>query len=520
MRTGALAPRERPVGNIAHSISAARAHNMKIPHILKSMLQPGIVIDDKYRLVDQIGKGSYATTFAAIQLQLNRKVVLKLQTEHKISAEIIERTLREAKALNLLQQRNVVQFYGYGIWSGLPYVVMEYLDGERLDQKIISQNGLSVSETLNVIMQLCDGLSAVHANGIVHRDVKPANVVFSTDGEHEIPKLVDFGLIKVMPESGVEAVQRLTTEGMTVGTVAYMSPEQCRGEAVDARTDIYSLGCIMHHCLTGQAPFTGEAVAVMYKHVGASAARLIAKTRSQNADRAVHRLQEIIDTSMAKNPNDRYQSAAEMEQAIDKTRQALAGVVNMVELKLAQAESVAVGATAKFDDPFAATVAKARKTRTVLILAPLAALLILCIHWCLFGATETTSGTPGARSEYRESRNDPRLKELRRKFEDSQKYLAIDQQRYATSAIELIRYCTQHKLHDNAMSAYTQAEYELIACAQTQVFGNGSAPEARLTELQRMGCLTGLRRIQRECGLASQKAIKTTERMMKQVDDR
>ena len=247
--------------------------------------------------------------YKARQVQLDRTVAVKM-LEVVENAEALARFEREAAALNLLKHRNIVLFYGYGIWHQAPYMVMEYLEGVSLQQVLCHNVPLGVDRSISIVQQICDGLACAHANGVVHRDLKPSNVLLPRDAEgQELVKLIDFGLAKLMPEHG-RRVQKLTEAGFAIGSVLYMSPEQCTGRAVDSRSDIYAVGALLHHCLTGVPPFDGEhSVVVMHKHLNEMQPRL--EQYIPHVDK-LDGLQRIIDKAMCKDHELRYQTVQEL----------------------------------------------------------------------------------------------------------------------------------------------------------------------------------------------------------------
>lgn len=272
------------------------------------MATAGTLIDEKYEIVAQIGVGGFGSVYKAVQKSMARTVAIKMLRSSMLEeTDGLPRFEREAKALNGLNHKNVVAFYGYGIWQKSPYMVMEYLHATSLQTIITTRGKLPAAEALPIMRQVFEGLAAAHAAGIIHRDLKPANIMV-LDTVQTV-KIIDFGLAKLMPLSGLEA-QRLTETGCTLGTSHYMSPEQCLGGAVDNRADIYSAGCIFFEALTGRYPFdANESIAVMYQQVNLSAPRLSAFITDSPLTQA---LQIIIDNCLEKEPADRYSNCEEV----------------------------------------------------------------------------------------------------------------------------------------------------------------------------------------------------------------
>lgn len=214
----------------------------------------GTLIDDRYEIRRTIGCGGMGVVYEAYQHGLERNVALKLLTAScNQDALDLARFEREALTLSKLRHPNVVQFYAYGIWQNMPYIAMELLHGHSLQENLSRNEPMQPNEALRILIEVCEALNYAHAKGIFHRDIKPSNVILADGGG--TAKLIDFGLARLVSTA---PMQKLTQTGMAIGSVLYMSPEQCAGRPADARSDIYSLGCVMHHCLTGVPPFSGD----------------------------------------------------------------------------------------------------------------------------------------------------------------------------------------------------------------------------------------------------------------------
>lgn len=280
------------------------------------MLQPGTVVDDKYEILAPLGAGGYGCIFSARHVLLDRLVALKLlRTTLLDEPDGLSRFEREAKAIDSIKHRNVVSLYGFGVFEQSPYMVMEFVKGESLEKAIAAAGKLDPTTTSQIMYQVFDGLSAAHAVGVVHRDLKPSNIMLiqpeaseDKDASTRRVKLIDFGLAKLMPGYGIPA-QKLTEAGFAIGTCQYMSPEQCTGNPIDARADLYSAGCIMYECLTGELPFEAyDEVTMMMKHTHEIPPK-IATSIGDSATAVA--LQSILDNLLAKDPRDRYESAIE-----------------------------------------------------------------------------------------------------------------------------------------------------------------------------------------------------------------
>lgn len=198
---------------------------------------------------DRLGEGPLSEVYRAEDTQLGRTVALKILRAHaEIDPKADKRFQREAKHTSSLAHKNITTIYEYGEFERTPYIAMEYLEGRTLD-KIVKERLLGYEECLRIATQLTEALSVVHDNELIHRDLKPGNVLLQHDGTL---KLLDFGIARARDESGI------TQHGMLVGTVLYMSPEQVRGEDLDYRSDIFSLGALLYHVMSGALPFPGE----------------------------------------------------------------------------------------------------------------------------------------------------------------------------------------------------------------------------------------------------------------------
>ncbi len=238
---------------------------------------------------------------------LGRLVALKVMTSGLAdNAEVRERFLREARSVSNLQHANIVVVHELGEHAGMPYIVMEYLDGETLELTIRNRRPLIVLQKIDIILQVAKALHYAHEKGVIHRDVKPGNIMLLLDGSI---KVVDFGIAHL-------ADQTITRTGMVLGTVAYMSPEQLNGQAVDGRTDIFSLGIVFHLLLTGKLPFEGASTAqTIMKILLEPPPRL-----EQVGDIDPPELQPIMDRALAKKPQDRYQTCAEFSEHLTRSR--------------------------------------------------------------------------------------------------------------------------------------------------------------------------------------------------------
>jgi serine/threonine protein kinase len=274
-------------------------------------LSAGQIIDDRYEIIDFLGTGGMCDVYNARQTQLDKTVALKLLQKRRLTDEkALERFRREAVVISTLDHPNIVKVFGFGVWEGQPYLAMEYLQGESLAHVLKSEIRLGRTRALHIFDQILQALEHAHERGIVHRDLKPSNVMLL---EGDFVKLVDFGIAKMLPECGKD-IQKLTQTEDIFGTLLYISPEQCLGRPVDARSDIYSMGCLMYETLTGGPPLTAE-----------TPFALIHKQLSEPTPTSAWLDQSLsgpVLQCMAKDPEKRPQSSAALRQLLSKCAKA------------------------------------------------------------------------------------------------------------------------------------------------------------------------------------------------------
>jgi len=263
-----------------------------------------------YKILEEIGAGGMGVVYKAQDTKLDRIVALKFLPPHiSMNKEEKKRFIHEAKAAAALNHTNIVTIYEINEFEDQTYIAMEYLEGETLKEKIAS-GPFPIAETINITIQIAEGLHKAHKKDIVHRDVKTANIMISEEG---IVKILDFGLAKL------RGVTKLTKEGTTLGTVAYMSPEQASGEKVDHRSDIWSLGVLIYEMITGQLPFKGEyEQAIMYTIMNEKPEPVTSLRSNIPLE-----LETIIQKTLSKDISERYQNIEDLMVDLKRLRKLL-----------------------------------------------------------------------------------------------------------------------------------------------------------------------------------------------------
>ena len=266
----------------------------------------GTTLSDRYRLQARIGAGGMSTVYRALDETLQRQVAVKLMNREVASdqGDQLERFRREARAVAQVSHPHIVGVIDAGEDEGRPYIVLEYVEGENLKQRIQRQGRLPIAEAVAYAIEIARALGAAHARHIVHRDVKPQNVLIDEQGS---AKVTDFGIARMLDEHG------LTDDGRVLGTTDYVSPEQALGQPVTGQSDLYSLGVVLYEMLTGEVPFKGEnQVAVAMKHVR----EVLPDVQSRRPEVSAA-LAAVLDTATAKHPGDRYADDGEMIAALE-----------------------------------------------------------------------------------------------------------------------------------------------------------------------------------------------------------
>ena len=271
------------------------------------------VIDGKYRIVRLLGQGGMGAVYEGENVRIHRKVAIKvLHASVAAKTDVVQRFEREAQAAGRIGSEHIVEVLDLGVLSeGENYMVMEFLEGQSLGDRIKVRKRIAVHDAATIVHQLLEGLAAAHDAGIVHRDLKPDNVYLlkSKGGKTDFVKVLDFGVSKF---SALESDMSMTKTGAVMGTPYYMSPEQARGQKVDGRSDVYAVGVVLYQTVTGKLPFNAE-----------SFNELVFKIALENAT-PPHELVQgldpafsaIIQKAMARDVNDRFQTAREFQASL------------------------------------------------------------------------------------------------------------------------------------------------------------------------------------------------------------
>lgn len=275
----------------------------------------GTEIASRYELISLLGRGATTSVYKANDKVKNRFVAAKiLRTDSIFNEQLIRRFEQECKTLGLLKHRNIVQLYDSGVnEADQPFLVMEYVDGISLKELIEADDRIDFARTLKIFIQICAALAAAHEKGIVHRDMKPANIMLmkNSDAEEQV-KILDFGVAKLLVQG--DTFQTKTQTGEMLGTLLYMSPEQCLEQVLDERCDVYSVGCVLYETLTGKPPLIGRtAFETMNKHLTQMPEKL-SKVRPDR--RFDERFDVVLRIAMAKDARDRYQTIGEFQSAL------------------------------------------------------------------------------------------------------------------------------------------------------------------------------------------------------------
>ncbi len=308
LNIGASGAPEIQEGQIAHS----------------DLLIPGSLFLGKYSIQGRIGSGGMGVVYRCNQIFIGKDLAIKTLNQSSMSDEAVQRFQTEAKAAGSLSHPNLVSVHDFGVTEGgTPYMVMDYVPGKTSQDVLTAHGQMPLETVVDIFIQCADGLAHAHEKGVYHRDIKPSNIVLLQEeniGPGSI-RILDFGIAKIASNS--TQTQELTKTGMVIGSPLYMSPEQSIGKRMDARTDIYSLGCVLFECLCGAPPFQGETVIeTLMLHQTETPKTL----REASLGREFpNRLQELISAMMAKNVDDRIESMKSVYMELVRIREFITG---------------------------------------------------------------------------------------------------------------------------------------------------------------------------------------------------
>ncbi len=276
-------------------------------------LSPGSVLAGRYEILEAVSGGAMGRIYKAKHKLMKRKVAIKTMLPQLVaSGAALKRFQQEAESLSALSHPNILSVFDFFISDdGQPYLVMDFLEGTNLEQERIAHGAMPATRVVHIFRQVCDALAAAHAADIIHRDVKPSNIMLVRVGvDTDFVKVIDFGIAKILAPND-DSDGKLTATGDTFGTPQYMSPEQCRAKVPDARSDVYSLGCVMYTALTGKPPFSADdPMQCMYMHVNEAPPDFAAELNCPAE------LKQVVFKAMAKEAVDRFQNMEEMRAAI------------------------------------------------------------------------------------------------------------------------------------------------------------------------------------------------------------
>jgi eukaryotic-like serine/threonine-protein kinase len=308
-------------------------------------ITPGMKVGN-YEILAHLGSGGMGQVYRARDTQLGRIVAIKFLSEESENEDRVKRFFTEAKAASALNHPNILTVYGLGEFNNKPFIATEFVEGQTL-RSVIQEGRLPLNRALDITLQTLAGLSKAHSIGIVHRDLKPENIMISHDG---FVKILDFGLAKLIKQDSVETTASLpaldshvTKTGMILGTAAYMSPEQARGQTADLRSDLFSIGIVLYEMLTGVNPFR-RATAV---DTISAILRDVPPPLISNVKVELPGLSDVLDKTLQKDASKRFSSAKEMEQAINTLR----AQMTSKELHETVAYSTVIPSTATMEKP-------------------------------------------------------------------------------------------------------------------------------------------------------------------------
>ncbi|HEY9679352.1 MAG TPA: protein kinase [Drouetiella sp.] len=282
---------------------------------------PGIILHERYEVLSHLDAGGMGIIYKVRHIHLAKEYALKTLKTSDASSTALRRFQQEAKVLAKFEHPNIVAVADFGVLEdGMPFLVMELLQGQTLDEYVKTKGALPLNQALPIFVQLCDGLAYAHEKGVIHRDIKPSNVMLLKSDkptDEARVKLLDFGIVK-FNVGETDSVQSITKTGEIFGSPLYMSPEQCMGEPLDRRSDIYSLGCLFFECLTGSPPFTSDnSLSTMMKHRNELPPSLKSASLGQEFP---EQIEFVIGKMLAKEPEQRFSTLTEVAEQLQSTQ--------------------------------------------------------------------------------------------------------------------------------------------------------------------------------------------------------
>ena len=279
----------------------------------------GKTINEKYEILELVGSGGFGSVYRARHLGLGKIVALKvLRSEHLENEQIAKRFQNEARVTSHISHPHVVTAFDYGISAepDLVFMAMDYVAGPSLKDVLGKEQKLTVERTLHIITQVCDGIAEAHRKGVLHRDIKPSNIILTNqDNDPDFVKVTDFGIAKVIDESEDMKRLTLTATGEVMGTCQYMSPEQCQGQKLNGRSDVYSIGCVLFELLTGNPPFHGvPSISIANMHVMGKVPNLVLDSTDPLIS---NRLAATLSKTLEKEPSQRYQTVDDLRAELE-----------------------------------------------------------------------------------------------------------------------------------------------------------------------------------------------------------